>query len=254
MSKKRSAVAATEADGRLTIRISTKYPKHNHRAPDVNPDWLFTVSALKLRRLWRSRDRVYFHSDDIRKHIKIYGVDRFFAEHRDEILFGDDIHNDRQALLATLAEDERRVDRLALTRLFTRLKREKRPIRVSEPPAYVSAEYNVRVVKEDRVLLTEVGSVGVISEFTYGTFKTLNKQCLRFGKRVRVPFLVSEAEIARCKRLDAIEAAVFGAESEAKHGQRLRGCDPAYTPPPIARFVNSPLFDKNVWGLIAKMI
>ncbi len=253
MSKKREAGAYTDAGGRLVVRIKTKRAKCDPKAPHANPDWLSTVSALKLRTLWRSRDRIYYHAYDIRAHIKIYGVDRFFSEHRDEILFGDDIHNDRQALLATLAADERRANNLALWRLFLRHKAEQRPIRISEPPSIVGVEYTVRAVERHRVFLGST-SDAPFYEFKYAIHKTLRKQSLRHGKMTWTIHLLYHADLARCQRLDAIDATVVGALCEAKHALRVRDTDLEYAPPPIARFVTHALYDKNVWGLITKFI
>ncbi|MEK7704275.1 MAG: hypothetical protein AAB426_04895, partial [Myxococcota bacterium] len=241
------------AGGRLVVRIKTKRAKCDPKAPHANPDWLSTVSALKLRTLWRSRDRIYYHTYDIRAHIKIYGVDRFFSEHREEILFGDDIHNDRQALLATLAADERRANNLALWRLFLRHRAERRSIRISEPPSIVGVEYTVRAVERHRVFLGSTNDAP-FHEFKYAIHKTLRKQSMRHGKTTWTIHLLCHADLARCQRLDAIDATVVGALCEAKHALRVRGTDLEYVPPPIAHFVTHPLYDKNVWGLITKFI
>ena len=249
MSKKRTAIAFTEDDGRLKVRIMVEFPKCNPRAPEANPEWLDAVSPLKLRSLWRSRDRIYHNAIDIRTQIKAYGVERFFAEHREELLFGEDIHRDKALLITTLVEDQDRACRLAARRLLLRFKHERKSINIRLRILANWLMYNVHSVSWDRAVL--VDGKGTKFNFFYLNNYELRTQGRRFGNVVWTRCTFDGKDLARCKRLDTIESTVFGAENEAQHARRL---GPAYPPSPIADFLNSPLYDKNVWRFITQLL
>lgn len=250
---KRAASAIAPGGKKTKSARPSKLEECGPLAARANPPWLKATSAIKLRQLWRSRDRVFCPNIDMRTHIKIYGVARFLADHRDEILYGEDVHQDRKALLALLSEEEACEVRLATQRTLLRIHEERILISLHDVHALLWQLTRVNSIGKHCAVLHRDISLDESTVFYYSSHEryTLRVQEATSVRKRWVRYKLSELETKRCARLDSLEAAVFGAEHEAAEVQRLNG---TYTPPPIGRFVTDPLFDKNLWGLIAKLV
>lgn len=253
-----------------TIERRAADAPHNPKRACWNPKWLTEASNAKLQKIWKSRERVFYESVEIRAHIRIYGVERFFAEHRDEILFGDDPKRDMKQLEALLAKEKLHDDRMMLQRVLLRIKRENRPVDdafvtvnlVYDKVAYMYEKaaalrnYRVREAGANYACFADANLGPRVLKFTFSPNARLQHVNSSFKSGFKIPMLeLNIEERKRCRRLDAIETTVFGAECEASQKRLLAKAPRSkWTPPPIADFVTNPLYDKNMWRLINKFV
>lgn len=236
---------------------------HHPKRACWNPKWLTEVSNAKLQEIWKSRERVFYESVEIRAHIRIYGVERFFAEHRDEILFGEDLERDMKQLEALLVKEKLHEDRMMLQRVLLRIKRENRPVdnaftTVSSVYKKAAAlrNYRVREAGANYACFNDAMLGPRLFKFAFVPNARLQHVNSSFKSGFKIPTLeLNIEERKRCRRLDAIETTVFGAEREAAEKRRLAKVHKGdWVPPPIADFITHPLYDQNVWRIIGYLL
>lgn len=253
------------APGGVKHKPAPKRRTHDPTLPEFNPPWLQDVSEAKLRRLWKSRKRPFYATVTARQHIRIYGVERFFREYREEILFGDDWENDMKDLQATLDDDRIEAERVATMRTLLRAQRHAYFIELQKHKFLRNAHathvdrfvFSVDSVRPRSCKLTPVSGYSS-QEYRLvhgGVMRLVRKRSGKGARPTPLPpdMCVVPGELARCARLDCIEATVFGALYEANLTKVL-GDLGGHKEPPIARFISHKLYDKNLWRLIAALL
>lgn len=259
--------------------------------PESAPAWLKTISQEKLEELWKSSGRPFFPSLSAASHVRIYGHARFLAEHRDAILFEADMQHDERWLEKSLATEKARDDRLALRRVLLRIQRDGRTVGnafLTANKRWIQAENTHRHVADLVAFVVESVSTGRVlfrlknatlpaAPLSYLLVREARLQHVSWSSfnDARPLMQLNPKEHKRCLRLDAIEVTICGAEHEAAHARwlddtsdapsrargapslvraRARRIDRAWEAPPIAHFVMSTLYDKNLWGLITALL
>lgn len=241
------------------------------RNESVIPKWMRKVSTAKLERLWL-RDNDYGIQEfvvPVRSLILVHGAERFFNRHRNEILFGKDVEYEMQCRQRRAATKQQQEQRAFIARVMLRFVRERRLLNCfGEEVVYhcpdgkrisrsqftwhgprVIAVRGIRVMLRhedapvsdpDRDIEARIGAVR--KGYHLRIVHTTNTQ------HVVTQLSVHDRDLARCARLDSVEATIIGAENERKRALRLAdAASPFYAAPPIATFLSDTIYDQNVW-------